>query len=79
MKKYNQEVVILIYEYDKQILDVIEDREQVKINREFIKALYTVIKANDEYIHFAFLTGVSKFSKANIFSGLFFFCACGVF
>ena len=69
-KKYNQKVVILIDEYDKPILDVIENREQAKINREFIKALYTVIKANDEYIRFAFLTGVSKFSKASIFSGL---------
>jgi len=69
-KKYNQKVVVLIDEYDKPILDVIENREQAKINREFIKALYTVIKANDEYIRFAFLTGVSKFSKASIFSGL---------
>ncbi|SFO87515.1 ATP-binding protein [Hydrogenimonas thermophila] len=69
-EKYNQKVVILIDEYDKPILDVIENREQAKINREFIKALYTIIKSNDEYIRFAFLTGVSKFSKASIFSGL---------
>jgi hypothetical protein len=69
-KKYHQRVVILIDEYDKPILDIIENEEQAKINREFIKALYTVIKANDRYIRFTFLTGVSKFSKASIFSGL---------
>jgi hypothetical protein len=69
-KKYNQKVVILIDEYDKPILDTIENIEQSKINREFIKSFYTVIKDSDEYIKFAFLTGVSKFSKASIFSGL---------
>ena len=69
-KKYNQKVVILIDEYDKPILDVIENIEQAKINREFIKGLYSIIKDNDAYIKFAFLTGVSKFSKASIFSGL---------
>ena len=69
-QKYNQKVVILIDEYDKPILDVIEDKNQAKINREFIKGLYSVIKDSDRYIKFAFLTGVSKFSKASIFSGL---------
>ena len=69
-KKYNQRVVILVDEYDKPILDVIENLEQAKINREFIKSLYSIIKDSDEYIKFSFLTGVSKFSKASIFSGL---------
>ena len=69
-EKYNQKVVILIDEYDKPILDVIEDKERVKINREFLRGLYTIIKENDRYVRFAFLTGVSKFSKVSIFSGL---------
>ncbi|MCL0063138.1 AAA family ATPase, partial [Peptococcaceae bacterium] len=69
-KKYNQQVVILIDEYDKPILDVIENRGQVIKNREFLKGLYSIIKANDEHIKFCFLTGVSKFSKTSIFSGL---------
>jgi hypothetical protein len=69
-KKYNQKVVILVDEYDKPILDVIEDLEQAKLHREFIKGLYSVIKGSDAYIKFTFLTGVSKFSKASIFSGL---------
>ena len=69
-QKYNQKVVILIDEYDRPILDVIENIEQAKLNREFIKGLYSIIKGSDEYIKFTFLTGVSKFSKASIFSGL---------
>ncbi|MCL0028175.1 ATP-binding protein [Peptococcaceae bacterium] len=69
-EKYNQRVVILIDEYDKPILDVIENKEQAIENREFLRGLYSIIKANDAYIKFCFLTGVSKFSKASIFSGL---------
>ena len=69
-EKYNQKVVILIDEYDKPILDVVDDIEQAKEHREYIKGLYSVIKGNDAYIKFTFLTGVSKFSKASVFSGL---------
>jgi len=69
-EKYNQKVIILIDEYDKAILDVIDNIQQAKINREIIKSLYSMIKGNDAYVKFAFLTGVSKFSKASIFSGL---------
>jgi Holliday junction resolvase-like predicted endonuclease len=68
--KYNQKVVILIDEYDRPILDTIDNLEQAKLNREFIKGMYSVMKGCDQYIKFAFLTGVSKFSKASIFSGL---------
>ncbi len=67
---YKEKVVVLIDEYDKPILDVIEKEEQAKENREFIKVLYTILKDTEEYIRFVFLTGVSKFSKASIFSGL---------
>jgi hypothetical protein len=69
-EKYNQKVVILIDEYDRPILDIIDNLEQSKYNREFIKGMYSVMKGADQYIKFAFLTGVSKFSKASIFSGL---------
>jgi len=69
-KRYNQRVVVLIDEYDKPILDVIEDINKAKEHREYIKGLYSVLKGVDEYIKFVFLTGVSKFSKASIFSGL---------
>ena len=69
-EKYNQRVVVLIDEYDKPILDVIEDIDEAREHREYIKGLYSILKESDEYLQFAFLTGVSKFSKASIFSGL---------
>jgi len=69
-KKHNQKVVILVDEYDKAILDNLDQIGVAQEIREIIKSLYSVIKDNDRYIKFAFLTGVSKFSKASIFSGL---------
>jgi len=69
-EKYNQKVVVLIDEYDKAILDNLDQMEVARENREIIKALYTILKGSEEYIKFSFLTGVSKFSKASIFSGL---------
>ncbi len=69
-EKYNQQVVVLIDEYDKAILDNLDQMKVAKENREIIKGLYTVLKDSEEYIKFSFLTGVSKFSKASIFSGL---------
>ena len=69
-KKYNKKVVILIDEYDKPILDNLDQMEVAKESRELLKSIYTQIKENDRYIEFAFLAGVSKFTKASIFSGL---------
>ncbi len=69
-QKYQKPVVILIDEYDKSILDNLDQIEVAKECREIVKRLYTQIKDNDRYIKFTFLTGVSKFSKASIFSGL---------
>ncbi len=63
-------IVILIDEYDKPIIDYIEETEIAKDLREVLKGFYTIIKASDEYIRFVFLTGVSKFAKAGVFSGL---------
>ena len=68
--KYNQKVVILIDEYDKPILDNITNREKAKKARDILKNFYSVIKDSDRYIRFVFITGVSKFSKLNLFSGL---------
>ncbi len=67
---YGQPVVVLIDEYDKPILDNIDQMEMAHEAREELKAFYSVIKRNDEHIHFAFLTGVSKFSKVSVFSGI---------
>ena len=69
-EKFSQNVVILIDEYDKPILDVINSPDEAAINREILKGLYSVIKDNDNYLKFVLLTGVSKFSKVSLFSGL---------
>ncbi|WP_440994515.1 AAA family ATPase [Cysteiniphilum litorale] len=69
-QKYNQRVVFLVDEYDKPILDVISESDKALRNREILKGLYSVIKDNDACLRFVFLTGVSKFSKVSIFSGL---------
>jgi hypothetical protein len=65
-----QRVVILIDEYDKPILDRIDEPDIAREIREGLKNFYSVIKDSDAYIKFAFLTGVSKFSKVSLFSGL---------
>ncbi|MFW6308363.1 MAG: AAA family ATPase [Campylobacterales bacterium] len=69
-EKYNQKVVVLIDEYDKPILDNIDQLDVAIENREILSRFYTEIKNADAFIKFAMLTGVSKFSKASIFSGL---------
>ena len=68
--KFEQRVVILIDEYDKPILDNIENQEIAFEMREGLKNFYSPIKEADAHLKFAFLTGVSKFSKVSLFSGL---------
>ena len=65
-----ERVVILIDEYDTPILDCIHQPDLAKANRDILKVFYTVIKDADSYLRFAFLTGVSKFSKISVFSGM---------
>jgi len=68
-EKYQKPVVILIDEYDKPILDNIKNPQMAEKNREFLRGIYSVIKANDRYIKFNFVTGITKFAKASMFSG----------
>ncbi len=68
--KDGQPVAVLIDEYDKPILDNIENIEGATAMREGLKDLYSVLKDADPYLKFVFLTGVSKFSKVSLFSGL---------
>lgn len=63
-------IVILIDEYDKPILDAIDHPEVAQLHREFLRGFYSTIKDYDAYIKFSLLTGVSKFSKVSLFSGL---------
>jgi len=63
-------VVILIDEYDKPLVHQLPNMELVAKNREILSEFYTTIKALSQYIHRVFITGVSKFSKVSLFSGM---------
>ena len=65
-----EKVVILIDEYDKPIIDYLDNLDQAEENRKTLKNFYSIIKDADQYIRFFFITGVSKFSKVSIFSDL---------
>ncbi|MBR6062248.1 MAG: ATP-binding protein [Spirochaetales bacterium] len=69
-EKYNLPVVILIDEYDKPMLSAIDDSEISDRYIKFFKSFYGNLKGSDQYIKFAFITGVTKFSKISIFSDL---------
>jgi hypothetical protein len=68
--KYDRKVVILLDEYDKPYTDFVDDREMANKVREVLRNFYVQIKANDEYIRFTFITGISKFAKFGVFSTL---------
>jgi len=63
-------VVVLVDEYDKPILDALESPGVARENRDFLRGFYGVVKDADAHVRFVFLTGVSKFSKVSLFSGL---------
>ncbi|MBR2527463.1 MAG: ATP-binding protein [Blautia sp.] len=69
-KKLDKRVVILVDEYDKPLLDVVDNSEIQKHNKGVIKGFFSTLKSFDEYIQFIFITGVSKFHKVSIFSDL---------
>ena len=67
----HKQVIILVDEYDKPLLQTMGVNEELNEKyRTILKAFYSVIKTCDQYIRFAFLTGVTKFSKISIFSDL---------
>ena len=65
-----RQVVVLVDEYDKPILDALDTPELAKANRDYLRGLYGTIKGSARHVRFAFVTGVSMFSKASLFSGL---------
>ena len=69
-QKKGRNVVILVDEYDKPILQTFHDKELQENYRNELKAFYSVLKTQDKYIRFAFLTGVTKFGKVSVFSDL---------
>ena len=69
-RKTGRQVVVLVDEYDKPILDVLENSELAKANRDYLRGFYGVIKDCAEHVRFVFVTGVSMFSKVSLFSGM---------
>ena len=66
----HNKVVLLIDEYDKPIIDYLDNIAQAKAHQQVLKSFYSIIKDADPYIRFLLITGVSKFSKVSIFSEL---------
>lgn len=69
-RQTGRNVVILIDEYDKPMLEAITDPDMQELNRRELKAFYSQLKTQDRYIRFAFMTGVTRFSHVSIFSDL---------
>ena len=69
-EQYGRNVVVLIDEYDKPLLQALENEELLASYRQQLKAFYGVLKSEDAHIRFALLTGVTKFSKVSVFSDL---------
>ncbi len=65
-----RKVVILIDEYDKPLVDYLEDLPQAEANREVMKNFFSILKDSDGFIRMLLITGVSKFSKVSLFSDL---------
>ena len=65
-----ERAVVLVDEYDKPILDHLTDPAVAQTQRDMLSELYGTLKDCDEHLRFVFLTGVSKFSKVSLFSGL---------
>ncbi|QQZ29858.1 ATP-binding protein [Thiothrix subterranea] len=69
-RQHGKKVVLLIDEYDKPLIDYLDDIPQARTNQQVMKTFYSVIKDSDPYLEFLLITGVSKFSKVSVFSDL---------
>jgi len=69
-KKYKKRVVVLIDEYDKPILDRLSNIEVAETNRDVMRGFYGILKSMDPYLRLTFITGITKFTKTSVFSGL---------
>ncbi|MCY3793985.1 MAG: AAA family ATPase, partial [Gammaproteobacteria bacterium] len=69
-RRTGERVAVLVDEYDKPILDALGQPDVARANRDYLRGLYSVVKDCDAHVRFTLLTGVSKFSKVNLFSGL---------
>ena len=69
-ERTGQRVAVLVDEYDKPILDALAKPELARANCDALRGLYSAIKFSDAHVKLTFLTGVGKFSKVGLFSGL---------
>ena len=69
-RQAGEPVAVLVDEYDKPILDALDVPDIARANRDLLRGLYATVKFSDADIRFTFITGVSKFSKVSLFSGL---------
>ena len=69
-ERTGERVAVLVDEYDKPILDALEKPEVARANRDSLRGLYSTVKFADAHIAFSLFTGVSKFSRVSLFSGL---------
>ena len=67
---FGRQVVVLVDEYDKPILDVLHAPDLATANRDYLRGFYGIIKDSAEHVRFVFVTGVSMFSRVSLFSGL---------
>lgn len=69
-ERSGKQVVVLVDEYDKPLLQAILDEALLDEYRRILKAFYGVLKSADRYLRFVFLTGVTKFAQVSVFSDL---------
>lgn len=69
-EKYNRQVVVLVDEYEKPVIDAIDDKCLSDKYREALRGFYSVLKSDDKYLKLVFLTGVTKFGQMSVFSAL---------
>lgn len=69
-KKTGRQVVVLIDEYEKPVLEAIGNKNLLESYRNILSGFYGVLKSSDKYLKLVFLTGVTKFGKMSVFSAL---------
>jgi len=69
-EKHGKKAVILVDEYDKPLIDRLHKPEEVRAFHEYLSSFYSILKPQAEHIEFLFITGITRFEKLNIFSGL---------
>ncbi|MCL2284590.1 MAG: ATP-binding protein [Fibromonadales bacterium] len=69
-KKHGKPAVVVIDEYDNPLLSVIDNKKAFEKVRIFLRDFYKIVKANEQYLRFTFITGITKFSQVSVFSAL---------